>query len=306
MTGRVLFFALIAGWLADRLARPDRDVEAGIEAYEAGELDVALERFEAAIARHGDRPELSLDRGLVLLAQALRTPKASDSEPAPNDGLADAARRAFERASESDDPEIRASAFYERGNVAFDAEQWDPAIEAYIECLKARPDHANAKWNLELARKKKQEQEKEDEKDEDEKDDEQDETGGEDSGGSTGDESGGSTGDESGGSTGGESGGESSGGSTGDSGGSGGSGDSGGSGGSGEQPPDQGSGEDGGSGGDEPEDDQQPPPDQQPPQPQPAPLDQMDLQKALEELDEQDRFLLDRPSGGVRPPTEDW
>lgn len=299
MTGRVLLAVVLAGWLADELARPDRDVEAGIEAYEAGELDVALERFDAAIARHGDRPELSLNRGLVLLAQGLRTPQASDPEAAARAGQVDAARRAFERASESDDPEVRGSAFYERGNVAFDGEEWDIAIEAYIECLKARPDHANAKWNLELARKKKQEQEKEDEEDEkdDEKDDEQDETGGEDSGssdsgGSTGDDSGGSTGDDSGGSTGDDSGGSS--GDDGSGGSTGGEDSGGGSGGSGE-PPDQ-----------EPKDDQPKDDPEQPPQPQPAPLDQMDLQKALEDLDEQDRFLLDRPSGGVRPPTEDW
>ncbi|MEM9456683.1 MAG: tetratricopeptide repeat protein [Myxococcota bacterium] len=143
--GRVVVVALLAGWIAESLARPDGDVEAGIEAYEAGEYDVALERFEAAIDRHGDKPELSLDRGLVLLAQ-------SDN---------DAARRAFERASEAEDSEVRASGFYELGNVAFDAEDWDAAIEAYIECLKARPEHANAKWNLELARLRKQEQEDE-------------------------------------------------------------------------------------------------------------------------------------------------
>jgi Ca-activated chloride channel family protein len=299
MTGRLLLAALLAGWLADRLARPDRDVEAGIEAYEAGELDVALERFDAAIARHGDRPELSLNRGLALLAQGLRAAQAS--EPKQSDGvdLPDAARRAFERASESDDPEVRSSAFYERGNVAFDAEEWDIAIEAYIECLKARPDHANAKWNLELARKKKQEQEKEDEKEdeEEEKDDQQDETGGEDSGSSS--DSGGSTGDDSGGSTGDDSGGSS--GDDGSGGSTGGEDSGGGSGGSGE-PPEQEPKDD------QPQDDQpkdeQPPPDSK--QPPPAPLDQMDLQKALEDLDEQDHFLLDRPSGGVRPPTEDW
>lgn len=285
MSVRVLLAALLAGWLADQLARPDRDVEAGIEAYEARELEVALDRFDAAIARHGDRPELSLNRGLVLLAQ----------------GDADAARRAFERASESEDPEVRASAFYERGNVAFDAEDWDAAIEAYVECLKARPDHANAKWNLELARLRKQEQEKEDEDEEDE-DDEDDETGGssgDDTGGSSGDDTGGSSGDDTGGSSGDDTGGSS---------GNGGSGDDGGSSG---QPPEQGSsgGDQGGSGEPEEQDDE-PPADEdqpgQPPPPQPAPLDQMDLEKALEELDEQDQFILDRPAGGMRPPKEDW
>lgn len=302
MIGRVLLAALLAGWLADRLARPDRDVEAGIEAYRAGELDVALERFDAAIERHGDRPELSLNRGLVLLAQGLRMPQASDRERAARDGEADAARRAFERASESEDPEVRASAFYERGNVAFDAEEWDAAIEAYIECLKARPDHANAKWNLELAQLRKQE----DQKDEDEEEEEEEE---DDEGGSSSDDGG----------TGGESSGDgSSSGGTGDDGGSDGgtssSGDGGGTG--GEDTGGGTGGEDTGGGTGQPPDDSatgdtgQPPPDEggtgEPPPGQPQPLDQVDIQRALEELDAQDQFPLDRPVGGMRPPTEDW
>lgn len=283
---RVVLAALLAGWIAESLARPDGDVEAGIEAYEAGDYDVALEHFDAAIARHGDQPELSLDRGLVLLAQ----------------GQSDGARRAFERASEAKVAEVRASGFYELGNVAFDAEDWDAAIEAYIECLKARPEHANAKWNLELARLRKQQDEDEDEEEEDEEEDEDEDSGGSDSGGSDsgGSDSGGSdTGgsDDGGGDTGGSTGeppddsgttgdqGGSSGGDEGDSGEQGGSDEAGESG----EPPD-----DGGTGG--------PPPDQPPPQP----LDQMDIQKALDELDAQDSFPLDRPQGGVRPPTEDW
>ncbi len=132
MTGRVLLMVVLAGWLADTLARPDRDVEAGIEAYEAGELDAALDYFEAAIDRHGDQPELSYDRGLVLLAQ----------------GETDAARRAFERASEAKDVEVRASAFYERGNVAFDNKEWDAAIEAVAREVSAGlPPAAGTAWN---------------------------------------------------------------------------------------------------------------------------------------------------------------
>lgn len=303
MIGRVLLAALLAGWLADRLARPDRDVEAGIEAYRAGELDVALERFDAAIERHGDRPELSLNRGLVLLAQGLRMPQASDRERAARDGEADAARRAFERASESEDPEVRASAFYERGNVAFDAEEWDAAIEAYIECLKARPDHANAKWNLELAQLRKQEDQKDEDEEEEEEEEEDDEGGSSSDDGGTGGESSGDgsssggTGDD-GGSDGGTS-------SSGDGGGTGGEDTGGGTG-----------GEDTGGGTGQPPDDSatgdtgQPPPDEggtgEPPPGQPQPLDQVDIQRALEELDAQDQFPLDRPVGGMRPPTEDW
>lgn len=287
--GRLALGLLLAGWLADRLARPDSDVEAGIEAYEAGEHDVALEHFEAAISRHGDQPELSYDRGLVRLAQ---------TEPSD-------ARRAFERASETDDLEVRASAYYERGNVAFDEESWDAAIEAYIECLKARPDHTNAKWNLELARLRKQEQEEENEDDEeeDDEDDDNEDEGGSDSGGEdsgTGGEDSGTGGEDSGtgggdsgtggeDSGGGDTGGEESGGGE-DTGGeeSGDGGESGGGEESGGEPPD--SGDTGG---------EPPPPSQQP-------VDQMDLQRALDELDAQDQFPLDRANPGVRPPAEDW
>ena len=291
--GRVLLGLLVAGWLADQLARPDRDVEAGIEAYEADELDTALEHFEAAISRHGDQPELSYDRGLVRLAQ----------------GEPDEARRAFERASETEDLEVRASAFYERGNVAFDIEDFDGAIEAYIECLKARPDHTNAKWNLELALQRKKEQEEEQENEDEENEDDGgtggdesggEETGGDETGGSDtgGDDSGGDTGgsdsggeDSGGGDTGGEdTGGEESGGDEGDSGGESGE----------DQPPE----DDGGTG-------EEPPPEDggtggQPPPPPPEPVDEMDLQRALDELDEQDQFPLGRVNGGRRPPREDW
>jgi Ca-activated chloride channel family protein len=157
---RILSGVLLAGFIAERLAAPDADVEAGIVAYEAGDYDEALARFDAAVERRGDRPELSFDRGLALLAK--------------EDG--EAARTAFLHATESERPDVRSSAFYELGNLALDAEDWDGAIEAYIDCLKARPDHANAKWNLELALQKKEEQEKKDEEekqDEEEKDEEE-------------------------------------------------------------------------------------------------------------------------------------
>ena len=217
-------------------------------------------------------------------------------------GKSDEARRAFERATEAEDAEVRASAFYEVGNVAFDAEDYRSAIEAYIECLKARPDHSNAKWNLELAQQRLKDQEEEDEQ-EDESSGGSD-SGGSDSGGSDTGGTGGESGESSGGSdtggseggdgdTGGESGEEGSGdeGSGGEDSGGQDSGDSGGGTGEDEPPRDTDDSPEGGTGGETP-----PPP----------PVDQMDLQKALEELDEQDHFPLDRPVGGLRPPTKDW
>ena len=244
---RTTVAVLLAGWLADRLASTDVDVEAGIGAYEAGNHDDALAAFDRAVARLGERAELSFDRGLVLLAK-------DDAE---------GAKSAFERASEADDANVRASAFYELGNLAFEAEDWDGAIAHYTDCLKARPEHENAKWNLELALLRKQKKEEE----------EEDKGSSSDDGGS--DESGGSeTGGESG-----ESGGED------------------------EQKQDEQKQDeqkqDEGKGEDAKED--RPPPEQPP-----TPMDRFDLQRALDQLDEQDEYPLDRGRVRVAPPAKDW
>jgi Ca-activated chloride channel family protein len=154
---RIVLATMVAGWLADLLARQDPDIEAGIAAYEAEDYDGALARYDAAQERLGGRPEIDLDRGLALLAK-------KDAE---------GAKTAFEAATESRDAAIRASAHYELGNIALDAEEWDVAIEQYIDCLKARPDHGNAKWNLELAQQKKKAQEDKEKEEEEKKEDEE-------------------------------------------------------------------------------------------------------------------------------------
>lgn len=272
---------LVAGWLAQQLARPDRDVERGIEAYEAREFDAALAAFDAAIARRGERPELSFDRGLVLLAQDDR----------------EGAKSAFERASESEDGAIRASAHYELGNLAFDASEWDGAIDHYIETLKASPDHGNAKWNLELAleRKRAEEQEQEDEdKDKEEQEDgdqedendqneeEQEDKDDQEENDSEGDQNEQEEkGDED------------------------------------EPTPDDPAKGDDAAEKTPPEEEQPPKPDapseeenegedEKPTSAAPQALDQMDIDKALDQLDQQDGFMLDRPRGGFAAPERDW
>ena len=296
MIGRTITAVLLAGWLADRLARHDADVEAGIDAYEAGQHDDALAAFDRAVARLGERPELSFDRGLALLAK----------------GDTDAAKTAFERASEADSVDVRASAFYELGNLALNAEAYDDAIARYIDCLQARPDHENAKWNLEIAlQRKRKDEEKQDEEKQDEENDGSDDSGGSDAGGS--DDSGGS---DAGGSD--DSGGSDSGGGV-DSGGSDSSGGD-----SGQQQDDQ--KQDDQKQDDQKQDDQkqddqkqddqkqddqkqadQKQDDQKQEQPAaPTPVERADLQRALDQLDEQDGYLLDRPRGRTNGPIKDW
>ncbi|SFE08225.1 TPR repeat-containing protein, partial [Nannocystis exedens] len=157
-TSKLLAAVLAAGWLAEALAGKNSDVEAGIAAYNSGDHEAALAAYAAAEAELGERPEIFYNRGLALIAK----------------GDKDEARKAFERGTESTHPDVHASSEYELGNLDLDAEAFDPAIEHYIKCLKAKPDHANAKWNLELALlKKKQKEEEEKKKQEEEKKDQE-------------------------------------------------------------------------------------------------------------------------------------
>ncbi len=145
-------------WLARMLARTDPDVDAAVAAAEAGDHDLALEHLDAAVARRGERPELAYDRGLALLAKADK----------------DGARAAFQSGTESDVTSVVASSRYQLGNLAMLDEDFETAITEYTACLRAQPDHQNAKWNLEVALLRKQEQEKkEQEKNDQEKNDQE-------------------------------------------------------------------------------------------------------------------------------------
>jgi tetratricopeptide (TPR) repeat protein len=56
------------------------------------------------------------------------------------------------------DPTLRANALFNRGNSALDAKAYDHAIRDYADALRANPNHAAAKRNLEIALSHKQNQ----------------------------------------------------------------------------------------------------------------------------------------------------
>lgn len=154
---------LVAGAIAQALAAKDKDIEAARVAYDEQRFESAMASLQSAQERRGDRPEIAFDMGLLAMTQ--------------EDG--ESAKKYFERASESGEATLRASANFELGNLAFDTKDWASAIEHYIECLKEAPLHEDAKWNLELALSKQEEEEKkkkeEQEKNKDNKDKEPDE-----------------------------------------------------------------------------------------------------------------------------------
>ena len=56
------------------------------------------------------------------------------------------------------DPALRADAFFNRGNSALASKALDHAVRDYIEALKASPNHAAAKRNLEIALQKREQE----------------------------------------------------------------------------------------------------------------------------------------------------
>ncbi len=270
IAGKTVFALVAAGWLAEALASTHGDVDAGVAAYKSGDNEAALTSYAAAEADLGERPEIHFNKGLALLAK-------DDKENA---------RKAFEHGTESEYSAVAASAEYELGNLELDAEAFDAAIERFIKCLKLQPDHANAKWNLELAllkkqqkeeeeKKKQEEQEKnkdEQNKDEDKKDEEKSDEEKKDEEKKDEEKKDEEKSDEQK---------------------------------QDEQKPEEPRPEE-----PRPEEKKDEPRPEQPkgeqPQPQPQPLDRADLDKALEQLDAEDEFQLGRPMGRQAPVERDW
>jgi hypothetical protein len=266
ITGKTLLGLIAAGWLAEALASTHGDVDAGVAAYTAGDSEAALTSYAAAEADLGERPEIHFNKGLALLAK-------DDKE---------GARKAFEHGTESEHANVHASAEYELGNLELDAEAFDAAIERYTNCLKLKPDHANAKWNLELALLKKKQKEEEEEKkkqeekdknkDEENKDENKDEEKKDEEQKKDEEKKDEEKKDEP----------------------------------KDEEKKDEEKKDE--SRGDEEKKDEQKPEEQkgEQPQPQPQPLDKADLDKALEQLDAEDKFQLGRPQGRQVPVEKDW
>ncbi|MBL9107526.1 MAG: hypothetical protein JNL82_41955 [Myxococcales bacterium] len=243
IASKPLLALLAAGWLAEALASTNANIDAGIASYNAGDYEAALTSYTAAETDLGEQSEIHFNKGLALLAK-------DDKE---------GARKAFEHGTESERPHVAASAEYELGNLELDAEAFDAAIERYKKCLILKPDHANAKWNLELALlKKKQKEEEEKKKQEENKDEENKDEDKKDEDKKDEDKKDEEKKDE-------------------------------------EQKKEE-----------EQKKDEPQKGEEQQPQPEPQPLNKADLDKALEQLDNEDPFALGRPQGRQAPVEKDW
>ena len=136
------------------LARPSRETNKGLKAYEAGDAAQALAAFEKARAA---RPSSAVTRFNEAVAQvkAGKAPEAIDTFTALS--------------REKND--LGFESHYNLGNALVGAQQLPGAVAAYRDALRLRPDDARARRNLELAlrqleqQKKQQEQDQKDQKD---------------------------------------------------------------------------------------------------------------------------------------------
>ncbi|SMO32248.1 Tetratricopeptide repeat-containing protein [Fodinibius sediminis] len=125
------------------MASSIEDARKANEAYENGDYKKAITLFRKAIDDDPDNAKLFFN---LASAQA----KAGEQE---------AAIRTFEQfKSMTENPQRRAMADYNIGNILAKSKQWDQAVEYYKKSLRYLSNDEDAKHNFELAQRKKKEQ----------------------------------------------------------------------------------------------------------------------------------------------------
>jgi len=155
----LLFAATARADIKDEiLARPSRETNAGLKAYEAGDAAKALAAFEKARAARPDSPVTRFNEA-VAQAKAGKGPEAIETFTALS--------------REKND--LGFESHYNLGNALLGAQQLPGAVAAYRDALRLRPDDVRARRNLEIALRQLQQQKKDQEKDKkDQKDDQKD------------------------------------------------------------------------------------------------------------------------------------
>lgn len=133
---------LLAAW--NPLERPNRAVTDGNASLQKGKAEEALAHYDRAVAALPADPGVHFNRGTALFALSRYEEAIAE----------------LMRATEGKSPSLKAAAFYNLGNSYFKAERYADAIAAYKRSLGLEPGDMRAKWNLELALQKKQDEDK--------------------------------------------------------------------------------------------------------------------------------------------------
>lgn len=134
----ILILFMVQTVLADFIGT----VKKGNEAYQKKDYKAALEQYRAAEADNPTSPELDYNIGTALI----------------NDGAYEEAIDKLQKALRTQDISVEASAHYNMGNTYYRMNNYQNAIKEFEEALKLNPQDVDAKFNLELTRKKLKEQ----------------------------------------------------------------------------------------------------------------------------------------------------
>ncbi len=131
-------------WLESWLFNPAERTERAIESFERGDAGAAVEPLETALRLAPGDPRVLYNAGAGLL------------------GAGEAGAEALlEAAAEVGAGELAPLARYNLGNARMAGKDFSGAIEAYQQALRHAPSFEDAKYNLELARRRLEEQEQE-------------------------------------------------------------------------------------------------------------------------------------------------
>lgn len=159
----VLLAALALGTLAAPALAAD--AQSGLELYEQGAYDKALDRFLAAQVDNPEDPNILYNVGeayykLEKYQEAMSNYQAAlqrlvtITPPAPEEG--EKGRPTMEVPPQNKD--LAAKTFYNMGNTAYRLENLPQAVQAYEQALQLNPQDEQAKLNLEFVRRKMDEQ----------------------------------------------------------------------------------------------------------------------------------------------------
>ncbi len=128
----------------------------GNEQFNDSNYHEALQLYEQALALNPNSVYGLYNKAVVLTHLASEDNKGTENDPRKQ------ASEIFQSISQNKNyPELAANSAYNLGNMAFNDNQFDQAINCYKQSLRLRPDNVKAKQNLLLALQRKEEQQQE-------------------------------------------------------------------------------------------------------------------------------------------------
>lgn len=132
------------------------DIRRGNALFNKEKYHEALEEYDKALAVNSGSIRAKYNKAVTLLQL-----QSEDNKGTENDPRIQASRLFAELIPDAKnyDIGIAEKSFYNLGNVAFNDEQYDQAIDMYKNALRINPDNLQTRENLRLAQLKKEEQE---------------------------------------------------------------------------------------------------------------------------------------------------